>query len=150
MDWALQKAVELGVTAITPIFSQRSDVKLKGDRLEKKQQHWHKIVIAACEQCGQNWLPSILPPEGLDDWLDEPRQGKRWILDGTGSRPEQDDTPPSQLTLAVGPEGGFSPDEIRLAHSHNFHSIRLGPRVLRTETAPIAALTLAQYWWGDW
>lgn len=151
MDFTLQKAVELGISAIQPIACERSVVKLSGERADKRVRHWQQVVVAACEQCGRNRVPEVRPILGLDAWLSS--------LEGTGQRlalaPEaalalRDLPPPaSRMVLLVGPEGGLSPGENRAAAAQGFTPVRLGPRVLRTETAALAALAAIQTLWGD-
>ncbi len=150
MDWAVQKATELGVSEITPIFTERCEVKLKGDRLQKKIEHWRQVSISACEQSGRNKLPVVNDSTKIEDFIAREFSGIKWILVPDASKIPNDIEPPKSVTLLIGPEGGLSEDEIELATLKGFRGIRLGPRVLRTETAPIAALSLAQYLWGDW
>lgn len=149
MDFTLQKATELGVSQITPLISERCDVRLKGDRLEKKMQHWHKVVEAACEQCGRNRLPALLPAVHLNEWLPTVDSQCRLMLHPHQTEPLADRQPPSSLSLLVGPEGGFSDAETALARQYEFDGLRLGPRILRTETAALTALSVVQYQWGD-
>ncbi len=149
MDWVIQKATELGVTAITPLFSERTEVKLSGERLVKKQQHWHQVAISACEQCQRNILPSINPAQQLDDWLSTTEAELKLVLHHRSDKSLQDHRQPQSLALLIGPEGGLSSDEITRAEGKGFQPLTLGPRVLRTETAPLAAISLAQLLWGD-
>ncbi len=152
MDYTLQKAVELGVAAIQPLFTERSGVQLTGDRLARKVQHWQGIVIGACEQCGRNRLPELREPVALMDGLTpltaEPGLGL--LLDPLAEQGLRDLTPPSgPMTLLIGSEGGLSPGELVRARTVGFIGVRLGPRVLRTETAGLAALAAIQALWGD-
>lgn len=149
MDWVLQKATELGVTRITPLFTERTEVKLTGPRLEKKQQHWQQILISACEQCQRNTLPELAPAERLDLWLPGVTESARFVLHHRTDVSLGDTAKPDAVALIIGPEGGLSADEIQLAEQHRFQPLALGPRVLRTETAPIAAISVLQYLWGD-
>ena len=150
MDYAVQKAVELGAARIQPIFSERSAVELKGERLEKKLAHWRGVAVAACEQSGRNRLPEIPPPQRLGDWLARPLDGLGLTLDPRAGRPLAELTPPEgPVTLLIGPEGGLTDQEIRLAEKAGYQGVLLGPRVLRTETAAAAALTAVQLLWGD-
>lgn len=151
MEWTIQKAVELGVTRIVPVFTARSVVQLAGDRLEKKTAHWRGVVQSACEQCGRNRLPSLDAPVSLKEALKGPLPGLRCLLDPTGARrPDQLPVPDAAgITLLVGPEGGLTDDEALAARSHDYIPLLLGPRVLRTETAGIAALAAFQMLWGD-
>jgi len=149
MDWVLQKATELGVTRISPLFTERTEVKLKGDRLEKKIAHWRQVLVSACEQCQRNRLPDLAPPLALDDWLGREAPGRRFVLHHRDSRGLPAQEPLTRVSLLVGPEGGLSDEEIERARSAGCEPLTLGPRVLRTETAPVAAISLAQYLWGD-
>ncbi|WP_444887538.1 16S rRNA (uracil(1498)-N(3))-methyltransferase [Microbulbifer sp. JMSA008] len=156
-DWVIQKATELGVAAIQPLFSERCEVKLSGERLQKKLGHWRQIAISACEQCERNLLPEIAEPVKLPHYLQtSAQQGApqtklvlhhRTELDLR--RWEADNGKPDSALLMVGPEGGLSQAEIDLALGQGFMPLRLGPRVMRTETAPIAALSVLQFQWGD-
>jgi 16S rRNA (uracil1498-N3)-methyltransferase len=149
MDFALQKSAELGVTRITPLFTARSVIRLDAERLARRRQHWQGVVTAACEQSGRRRLAEIAPPEPLDAWLasDHPRPV---VLDHRGAIPLMSlPAPNGELTLLVGPEGGLEPAEHALARAKGFTPVRLGPRILRTETAPLVALAVAQALWGD-
>lgn len=152
MDYAIQKSVELGVTEITPLFSEFCDVKLPTERVEKKLVHWQKIIISACEQCQQNWLPKINPPVKVDTWLDQTQAQLKLMMHTAESSQspleDQIDTP-AKIALLIGPEGGLSSNEVQQAQGIDFKSWQLGPRVFRTETAPIVALSLLQQKWGD-
>lgn len=154
MDFTLQKAVELGITAIQPLASTRSIVRLKDERAEKKLQHWQNVVIAACEQCGRNIVPNVAPIMTLPDWLAGNAGGgqgaARLILSPVASIALRDlPRPQGPVTLLIGPEGGLTEEEIGMAQQHGFTTVRLGPRVLRTETAALAALSAMQALWGD-
>ncbi len=153
MDYTLQKAVELGVVAIQPLFAEHGGVALVGERLARKIQHWRGIVVGACEQCGRNRLPELREPMALADWLTGLRResGLRLLLDPLAERGLRGLEPPSgEMTLLIGPEAGLSPAEIAGALQAGFTGVRLGPRILRTETAGVAALAAAQALWGDW
>ena len=151
MDLILQKAVELGVRTIQPLWLQRSQSHLKGERLEKRLQHWQGVIIGACEQCGRNTLPQLLPPAGLPEWLETLSADLlKLLLQPDGSETLHSLTRPAGgITLLAGPEGGLNPDEQSLARSLGFTGIRLGPRILRTETAALAAIAGLQTLWGD-
>lgn len=150
MDFALQKSVELGVTEITPLFTEHCTVKLSGERLHKKHGQWERIVAGACEQSGRNWVPALHPPRHLADWLPETSHSPILVLDPEGQHTLADlPTQGQQLTLLIGPEGGLSPAELAAAQDAGAYGIRFGPRVLRTETAALAALTALQYRYGD-
>ncbi len=153
MDYTLQKAVELGVVAIQPLFAERGGVALAGERLARKVQHWRGIIIGACEQCGRNRLPELRAPMTLADWLAAPRResGLRLALDPLAGRGLRGLEPPlGEMTLLIGPEGGLSAEEIAGALQAGFTGVRLGPRILRAETAGVAALAAVQALWGDW
>lgn len=150
MDYAIQKATEVGVTSITPLFSERCEVKLKADRMDKRLKHWQQIAISACEQCGRNRVPVIHPPVTLEEWLAERRTELNFVLHHRAEKKLEGYDQPVSVSLLIGPEGGLTADEIVLAEGKQFAPLALGPRVLRTETAPVAAIALMQYLWGDW
>ena len=151
MDWTLQKATELGVRSIQPVLSARSVVRLDGQQAAKKHRHWQAIVAGACEQCGRSVLPEVRPPLDLPRFLAEvPREGQRLVLSPTG--PGSLAGLPgmaARVELLIGPEGGLDDAELAAAERAGFAPVRLGPRVLRTETAGIAALAVLQALWGD-
>lgn len=151
MDFTLQKAVELGISAIQPLASERSVVRLSGERAEKRVRHWQQVVIAACEQCGRNRVPQVAPILSLNDWLGGlAAPGVRLTL--TPDAPvglRELPRPDTPITLLIGPEGGLAAGEIKAAAHCGFAALRLGPRVLRTETAALAALAAMQAVWGD-
>jgi 16S rRNA (uracil1498-N3)-methyltransferase len=149
MDWVVQKATELGVAAIVPLVTERSVVKLDARQAEKRLEHWRGVVIAACEQCGRNRLPEILSPAPLSEWLATARAGVRLVLDPTASSGLHSIGTVPAVTLLIGPEGGLSPAERSLAIETGFMPVRMGPRVLRTETAAIAAFSALQVLLGD-
>jgi 16S rRNA (uracil1498-N3)-methyltransferase len=151
MDWALQKATELGVNVIAPVITARSVVRLDEKQSAKKQQHWHNIVIGACEQSGRSHVPSVLAPVSLRQYLQEhSKEGMRLVLSPTGPSALAGLTTMSKrVELLIGPEGGLDDEEIDRAQSAGFVPVRLGPRVLRTETAAVTALSVLQAMWGD-
>lgn len=150
MDYTIQKAVELGVSRIVPAFTARSVVDLRGERLDKRLQHWQGVIIGACEQCGRNQVPALDAAVDLADWLRSTQTSSlRLVLNhraavGLGTLPR-----PTALTLLIGPEGGLDANELAQAEYAGFIGMRLGPRVLRTETAAVAALAALQTLWGD-
>ena len=150
MEYAIRKATELGATSIQPLVTARSAPLPSGERGERRVAHWRQIAIAACEQCGRNRVPDVLPPRPLTEWLGA------WKGSGIVLAPEAERAlaalaqPPAPIALLVGPEGGLDASEIRAASARGFHPVRLGPRVLRTETAAAAVLAVAQAMWGDW
>ncbi|MDF2395461.1 16S rRNA (uracil(1498)-N(3))-methyltransferase [Pseudomonas protegens] len=148
MDWAIQKATELGVSEITPIFSERCEVRLKDERADKRLLHWRQVAISACEQCGRSRVPLIHPPVLLADWIKQTQADLKLVLHPV-AQPLESHAKPQTLAFLIGPEGGLSDAEVEQAHSAGFLPARLGPRVLRTETAPVVALAVAQQLWGD-
>ncbi|ASL28277.1 16S rRNA (uracil(1498)-N(3))-methyltransferase [Azotobacter chroococcum] len=148
MDWAIQKATELGVAHITPIVSERCEVRLKDERADKRLAHWQQIAISACEQCGRSVLPAIHPPMLLGDWLARTEAELKLVLHPI-AEPLTSHVRPATLAFLIGPEGGLSEAEVAEAQRAGYQAARLGPRVLRTETAPVAALSVAQQLWGD-
>lgn len=150
MDLVLQKSVELGVAEITPLLTERCGVKLTEDRWQKKHQQWQKIIIAACEQCGRNVLPTLHPPVELNQWLNQSTNQLRLTLHPRAEKSVRHlAIPTSGTRLLIGPEGGFSDQEIYLTEQSGFHTVQLGPRILRTETAALAAITALQALFGD-
>jgi 16S rRNA (uracil1498-N3)-methyltransferase len=149
MDYAIQKATELGVTEITPLFTEHGEVRLKPDRLENKLRHFEKIAINAAEQCGRLDVPVINTPLPLDAFLAQETQAKRLLLEPGGEQRLAAAQALSDIQVIIGPEGGFSEHEVSLARASNCEIMRLGPRVLRTETAPVAALAILQFLYGD-
>ena len=150
MDYAIQKATEVGVTRITPLFSERCEVKLKADRIEKRLKHWQQIAISACEQCGRNIVPTIHPPMKLEDWVTSRNTQLNFVLHHRTEKKLTGYDQPESVSLLIGPEGGLTEQEIALAEHHRFAALALGPRVLRTETAPVVAISLMQFVWGDY
>jgi 16S rRNA (uracil1498-N3)-methyltransferase len=151
MDWILQKAVELGVACIQPLVAERSVVRLSGERAEKRERHWRNVVIAACEQCGRNSVPEVAPLMEFTTWLASAAPGARKLMlapeaqSGLRELPR----PEGEVILLAGPEGGFSEAEKQTALTRAFSAVHLGPRVLRTETVALAALSAMQTLWGD-
>ena len=150
MDFAIRKAVELGVTGISPLFAARSVVRLQGERLQRRTAHWHGLVVSACEQSGRCRLPRLAPPQPLTTAMEESAGDLRLLLYHRGDNGLQRLAAPQRgIDLLVGPEGGLEAAEIRLARERGFVPVRLGPRIMRTETAPLAALAAIQMLWGD-
>jgi 16S rRNA (uracil1498-N3)-methyltransferase len=155
MDWIIQKSVELGVSTIIPVYSERSIIKLKDDRAEKKLSHWKQIIQSACEQCGRSKVPEIFVPKKLDTfWSNENISAKehlKLILSPLAQHSLNSISmaSPSSVDIMIGPEGGFANEEIICAEKNGFIPINLGPRILRTETAPLTMLSLLQYKYGD-
>jgi 16S rRNA (uracil1498-N3)-methyltransferase len=150
MDYSLQKATELGVTAIQPLATERSVVRLAGERADKRLQHWQHVAVAACEQCGRNRVPLIAPVQKFFDYLAAVDRNKRLLmLSPDADTPLKQVAPAAAAVLLIGAEGGLAPAEFEAARASGFEPVRLGPRVLRTETAPVAALAVLQALWGD-
>lgn len=154
MDLIVQKATELGVTEITPLFSTRSEVRLKGEREQKKLNHWHKVIQSACEQSGRNHMPALYSPVQIHEWINNVSDTVGHIkimLDTQAQHSLNRDLLKQSKTiyLLIGPEGGLSVEEKLFAEKNNFSGILLGPRILRTETASLAALSVLQYLAGD-
>ena len=152
-DWAIQKATELGVGAIAPLQSERVDFSIPPDRMEKRIAHWQQIAISACEQCGRVKVPSITPPQSLAVWVERVLAEQKWVLhcaDNTdASASTMTPGTPRDAALLIGPEGGLTDREFAAASAEGFQLLQLGPRVLRTETAPAAALSVLGVFWGE-
>ncbi|TYB22773.1 16S rRNA (uracil(1498)-N(3))-methyltransferase [Aggregatibacter actinomycetemcomitans] len=151
MEFTIQKSVELGVNVITPLWSERCGVKLDGERMDKKIQQWQKIAIAACEQCGRNKIPEIRPLMKLQQWCAEPNDALKLNLHPRArySIRTLPEIPAAGVRLLIGSEGGLSPQEIAQTEQQGFVDVLLGKRVLRTETAAMAAITALQVCFGD-
>lgn len=150
MDYTIQKAVELGISGIVPVESRRSVTRLAGERAAKRVAHWQGVVASACEQCGRNRLPLVTPVEPLDHWLARPPEGGLRLMLAPGAELSLADLAPTdRVQLLIGAEGGLDPQEIIAARQVGFQAVRLGPRILRTETAGLAALAALQALWGD-
>jgi len=151
MDWILQKATELGVARIVPLITDRTEVKLDAERAERRLAHWEAVIASACEQCGRNRLPEVFEPMRLADWaaaLGE-ESSLRLALDPHGDTDVRGLAIGHEATLAVGPEGGLSEHDLAILDQAGFRGLRLGPRILRTETAGLAALAALQAIHGD-
>ena len=154
MDWIIQKATELGVNQIAPIYSTRSIIKLDSTRADKKLMHWQQVLISACEQSGRSRIPQINKPISFIQALEKPEfkeKALKLILtpDGQTSLENLDPLNNKDIILLIGPEGGFSEEELKLANDYKFTSLKLGPRTLRTETAPLSILSIIQFKYGD-
>lgn len=154
MDLTVQKAVELGVRQIVPVISRRSVVRLEGERALRRVEHWRGVVASACEQCGRNRVPAVSALEGLERWLAKaPALGVLRLMLAPGAQHTLATLPPplpgAPIELLIGAEGGLAPEEMQAAAQAGFVAIRLGPRILRTETAGLAALAAMQCLWGD-
>ncbi len=154
MDMTVQKAVELGARRIVPVTSQRSTVRLAGERAVRRVEHWRGVAIAACEQCGRNRVPEVSALQSLEQWLGKsPNSGVLRLMLVPGSEQTlasiAPPAPGGKVDVLIGAEGGLAPDEVERAELAGFVSIRLGPRILRTETAGLAVLAAMQCLWGD-
>lgn len=152
MDYVIQKSVELGVSEIAPVACARGVTRPDAHRAERRVEHWRQIVIASCEQCGRNRVPTVHAPSDLRDWLHRaPRAGLRLLLVPSAEATLRDiGAPANGVEILVGPEGGFAPEEEAGALAAGFSAIRAGPRILRTETAGPAMLAAMNALWGDW
>lgn len=150
MDLVIQKAVELGAARVQPLATARDVARLAGERAGKRLAHWQAVAVAACEQCGRNRVPEVAPVQGLARWLGAAPGAARFVLaPGAGAGLRALDPPAGPAVLLVGPEGGLAPEELAAAEAAGFRRLTLGPRVLRTETAGLAALAALQALWGD-
>ncbi len=151
MDFIVQKATELGVRSIVPVLTQRTLVRLDGERAARRQRHWQAVATRACEQCGRNRLPDIAPPTQLEAFIDGLKEDDlKVLLDPAAELSHRDlPAPKAQITLLVGPEGGLEGDETEAAMQAGFVAVGLGPRILRTETAAVAMSAILQSRWGD-
>lgn len=154
MDLVLQKATELGVARIAPLVTERSEVKLDAERAERRIAHWRGVLIGACEQCGRARLPELSAPLRIEDWAVSVQAEQRLLLDpeaglGLGDIAKALGNEPTRIALAIGPEGGFGPRDLAALRAAGFRGLRLGPRVLRTETAGLAAIAALQAVAGD-
>ncbi len=145
MDYAIQKAVELGVSQIQLLTSERCEMRLKYDRDQKKLDHWQGVAIAACEQCGLNLVPKILAPISIEEWFKGELPTSKFVLAPNKNQNNVLENSSCDLALLIGPEGGLSDAEIQLANQHGFINWCIGERVLRTETAPVAALSILNF-----
>lgn len=154
MDWTIEKAVELGVSAIVPLQSRRSVVRLDEDRARRRAEHWQRLIVAACMQCGRDRLPALDPVRALEDWLAAPAAGAPRLVLAPGAAvsigelaaPAGSGGP---AVVLVGPESGLTDEELEQARSAGFVAVSMGPRILRTETAGLAALAVLQARFGD-
>lgn len=149
-DLAIQKATELGVNTITPLLTEYKAIKLNADRLKKKQQHWQGIIASACEQSGRCYLPTLNTTRPFPQWIDEqPQDSLNLLLTPAGEYSLKQLTPQNNITLLIGPEGGWSDIEQEQAKSKHFIDVKLGKHILRTETAPLAVIAGLQTLWGE-
>lgn len=145
MDYAIQKATELGVAQIQLLTSERCEMRLKYDRDQKKLEHWQGVAISACEQCGLNLIPQILAPMSVNDWTADCQADLKLVMALTDGQIQFPSPLPAKIAILIGAEGGLSANEITTAHTHGFLSWTIGERVLRTETAPVVALSILNW-----
>lgn len=151
MEYAIQKATETGVLSITPLETERSELRLKAERAVKKQQRWQQVAISAAEQCGRATVPLVEPVTTLVDWCQQqPASALRLVLHHEHATRLADLPPPEQVSALIGPEGGLDVSDLKTAQENGFVPVVLGPRILRTETAPVALLAAMQALWGDY
>ena len=152
-DWAVQKATELGVGSIFPLYSERVDFSIPEDRLSKRIHHWQHVAISAAEQCGRVKIPPVIAPMPLMDWVADVSADEKWVLHcadgGDYTVASQKAEVPGNAALLIGPEGGLTEGEVSAATGQGFTPLQLGPRVLRTETAPVVALTALSMQWRE-
>lgn len=148
-DYALQKATELGVTQITPLTSERCDLKLSAERADKKILHWQGVIVSACEQCYRDTLPTLNPIQSLQDWIGSQNSEVKLVLHTATQEPDWQEHTPAAVSFLIGPEGGLTEAELKSAQNSGFAAWQLGPRIFRTETAPVVMLSLLQQQWGD-
>lgn len=151
MDYAIQKLVETGVYSITPLLTKYTVVKLDAKRTQTRHQHWQGVMISACEQCGRNYLPALHEVTEISQWLGRASSACKLAFDASGSAGLQTIHPsPQNVSVLIGPEGGLCEQELGQARAHDFKIVRLGPRILRTETAAVAISAVLQALWGDY
>jgi len=149
MDYAVQKATELGMAQLTPLLSERCEVKLNAERQDKRQRHWQQVAVSACEQSGRSTVPDVNGFQSLSAWCAQVDADLKFVLHHHSAAPLGTFEPPQSVALLIGPEGGLTEAEVEQAMAHGFKPLALGPRVMRTETAPVAAQAVMHYLWGD-
>ncbi len=149
MDYAIQKAVELGVNKIVPVITERCNVQLSHGRMEKRLQHWQGVMVSASEQSGRNVVPNLTNVTQLEEVLADDQISCRLVLDPKAEAGFNTLPPQTNIAVLIGPEGGLSDEEVKLAKQSGFTAIQFGPRILRTETAAVASLAVMQTLWGD-
>lgn len=150
MDYAIQKSVEAGVNAITPLITERTVVKLDDKRAQSRHEHWLNIITNACEQCRQNYLPELHAVQSLTDWAQTPTESLKLVFDAEAPKTLYDLQPQQTIQFTIGPEGGLSQKELTLLTRLGFDSVRMGPRIFRSETAAVSACVMLQTLWGDY
>jgi 16S rRNA (uracil1498-N3)-methyltransferase len=150
MDYAIQKSVEAGANVITPLLTERTVIKLDEKRTLSRHEHWQGIVVSACEQCGQNYLPTLHMVASLTDWCGQSIDSLKLVFDANAPQTLYDIEPQQDIQIVIGPEGGLATDELDLLQRGGFTSVRMGPRVFRSETAAVSACVMLQTLWGDY
>lgn len=150
MDFVMQKAVEMGVSEIIPVITERCSVRLEKEREQKRLQHWQTVVVSACEQSGRNRVPVVYAPQTLSTWLDQCQADVKFVLSPHVKNKLNVKNKPESAAVLIGPEGGLSNQEVEAAIRQGFSALNLGPRVLRTETAALAVLAVLQFKFGDY
>lgn len=149
MDYAVQKSTELGVQIITPLTSERCELRLNQERQGKREGHWQQVAISACEQSGRASVPRVEPIQTLEDWVQQVQADLKLVLHHHSARPLNGEARPHSVALLIGPEGGLTEEEVAAAQKAGFLPAAFGGRVLRTETAPVTAISILQWLWGD-
>ena len=150
MDYAIQKSVEAGVNVITPLLTERTVIKLDDKRTQSRHEHWQGIIVNACEQCGQNYLPTLQTVTNLTDWCGQSNDSLKLVFDANATQTLYDLQPQHNIQIVIGPEGGLAQDELVLLQREGFTGVRMGPRVFRSETAAVSACVMLQTLWGDY
>ena len=150
MDYAVQKSVEAGVNEITPLLSERTIIKLDDKRMQTRHAHWQGIIISACEQCGQDYLPTLHNIVNLTDWCSQANDSLKLVFDANATQSLYNLQPQQNVQVVIGPEGGLTQTELDSLQTAGFISVRMGPRVFRTETAAVSACVMLQTLWGDY
>ena len=149
MDQTLQKSTELGVVAFQPLITERVEVRIRPEKLKQRMEHWHKVIVSACEQCGRAIIPELNEPLGLDEWLGRTEKAQRLVLEPGSETALAKTRLGDRVELLIGPEGGFSDRELAMMRQNEVLAVSLGPRILRTETAGPAAIAVLQAIAGD-
>ena len=149
MDQTLQKSTELGVVAFQPLITERIEVRIRPEKLKQRMEHWHKVIVSACEQCGRAIIPELNEPLGLDEWLGRTEKAQRLVLEPGSETALAKTRLGDTVELLIGPEGGFSERELAMMNQNEVQAVSLGPRILRTETAGPAAIAILQATVGD-
>jgi len=150
MDYAIQKSVEAGVNVITPLQTTRTVIKLDEKRTQTRHEHWQGIIINACEQCGQNYLPTLHTVTPLTHWCQQASDSLKLVFDASATKTLHDLQPQQDIQIVIGPEGGLAQEELDVLQKGGFTAVRMGPRVFRSETAAVSACVMLQTLWGDY